>query len=100
MKPSLRSHPNSNLNIGCVDVRDDSPEVSRRGVWSDISLVRAYTVVSGNFSSHSVVMRTRSSFSKVGLARLFVHVYFLPDIYNSFKFRLSITALNKKDHLV
>jgi hypothetical protein len=30
MKPSLKSHPNSNLNIGCVAMRDDSPEFSRR----------------------------------------------------------------------
>jgi hypothetical protein len=68
-------------------------------VWSDTSLVRAWTVINGNFSSHYVVIRTLSSFSKVGLAKLFAHVYFLPDIYISFKFRPPITALNKKGHL-
>jgi hypothetical protein len=71
MKPSLKSHPNSNLNIGCVAISNGSPELSRRGIWSETSLVRAHTMVSGIFSSHSVVTTTRSSFSKVGLAKLF-----------------------------
>jgi hypothetical protein len=75
IKPTLMSHPNSNLNIGCVAISDGSPKFSRRGVWSNTSLVRARTVVSGNFSSHSVVIRTRSNFSKVGLGKLFAHVY-------------------------
>jgi hypothetical protein len=77
MKPSLKSHPNSNLNIGCVTIKDGSPEFSRSGVWSEIFLVRACTMVKGYFSSHSVVTRIRLSFSKVELAKLFAHVYFL-----------------------
>jgi hypothetical protein len=32
MKPSRRSHPNSNLNIGCVAAKDESPEFSNKGV--------------------------------------------------------------------
>jgi hypothetical protein len=76
LSPSLRSHPNSNLNIGCVAIKDGSPEFRRSGVWSKISLVRACTVVKGYFPSHSVVTRTRSTFSKVGIAKLFAHVYF------------------------
>jgi hypothetical protein len=94
MKMSLKSHPNSNLNIGCVVIRDDSPEFSRRVVWSDTSLVSAQTVVNGYFSSHTVVMRARSNFSYAGLAKLLAHVYVLPDICNSFRFSPSITALN------
>jgi hypothetical protein len=58
IKPSLNSHPNSNLNIGCVAISDGSPEFIKWGVWSDTSLVRARTVVSGNFSSHSMVTST------------------------------------------
>jgi hypothetical protein len=38
---SLRSQPNSNLNIGCMTTCDGSPEFNNRGVWSDTSLVRA-----------------------------------------------------------
>jgi hypothetical protein len=36
-----------------------------RGVWSEISLVKAYTVVCGNFDSKSVQTSTLSSFSNV-----------------------------------
>jgi hypothetical protein len=32
MNLSLRSHPNSNLNIGCVAIRAKPPEFSNRGV--------------------------------------------------------------------
>jgi hypothetical protein len=99
IKSSLSSHPNSHLNIGCVAVKDDSPVFRRRGVWFETPLVRARTVVRGYFSSHSVVTRMRSSFSKVGLAKLFAHVYFLLDNSISFKFSTSMTALNKKCHL-
>jgi hypothetical protein len=52
-----------------------------------------------NFSSHSVVIRTWSNFSKVGVDRLFAHVYFLSDICNSLRFRPSMTTLNRNNHL-
>jgi hypothetical protein len=99
MKSSFRSHPNSNLNKDCVAIKDDSPEFNSRGVWSDTFLVRACTVVSGYFSSHSIVIRIQSSFLKAGVAKLFAHVYFLPDICISFKFKPSMMTLNKKNHL-
>jgi hypothetical protein len=53
----------------------------------------------GNFSSHSVVIRIQSNFSKVGVAKLLAHVYFLLDICSSLKFRPSMTALHRNDHL-
>jgi hypothetical protein len=97
--PVLNSHPNSNLNKGCVLVDVGSPEFNRRGVWSYISLVDTQTMVKGIFSSHSVVIMIQSSVSNVGVAKLFAHMYFLLDIFNSLKFRPSITSLNKKGHL-
>jgi hypothetical protein len=55
-------------------------------------------MVKGYFSSHSVVTSTQSNFSKVGVERLFAHVYFLPDITSSLKFKPSIMALKRNGH--
>jgi hypothetical protein len=88
MNPSLRSHHNSNLNIGCVTICDSS---------SDTSLVRARTMVKENSSSHYIVISIRYNFSKVGVAKLFTYVYFLLDMLR--RIRLSMTALNIKCHL-
>jgi hypothetical protein len=32
IKPSLKSHPNLNLNIACIAIRTDSSEFNKRGV--------------------------------------------------------------------
>src|SRR4051812_47944476 len=44
-----------------------------------------------------MLARTRSNFSKVGVSLLLAHVYCLPVSSISFKFKLSIIALNIKD---
>jgi hypothetical protein len=85
---------------GCVHVDDVSLEFSSRGLSLDKPLVRACTVVKEHFSSHSIVTKIRSNFSKVGTAMLFVHVNFLLNISISFRLRPSITALNRKGDLV
>jgi hypothetical protein len=95
MKLSHMNHPSSNLNIGCVFVFG-SPVFNKRGVWSDMSLVKALTVDKGNISSHSVLTRIQSNFSKVGEVKLFAHVYLRPVISSSLRSKPSITALNKK----
>jgi hypothetical protein len=59
------------------------PVFRNNGVLSDISRVRAWTVVRVNLDSHSVDARTLSNFSKVGFCILFSQVYCLPDITNS-----------------
>jgi hypothetical protein len=99
MNPSHNNHPNSNLNIGCVCVFTCSPVFNNKGVWSDISLVNSLTVDKENFSSHSVVIRIQSNFSKVGDDKLFAHVNLCLDISSSLRFNPSITALKRKDHL-
>jgi hypothetical protein len=71
MKPSLSSHPHSNLNKDVLLMVLVSPEFNRRGVWSKITLGSACTVDNGNFSSHSVDTNTRSNLSKVGVDKLF-----------------------------
>jgi hypothetical protein len=52
-------------------------------------------VVSGNFCSHSVVIKILSNFSYVGFSLVFVHVYFLPDIWISLKFKPSNDCVKK-----
>jgi hypothetical protein len=47
----------------------------------------------------TIVIRIWSSFSKVGVANLFAHMYILSDFYSSFRFKPSIMVLNKKCHL-
>jgi hypothetical protein len=71
------------------------PDLSKRGVGSDIPLGKAWTIDKENFSSHSVVNKIRSSFSNVGTVMLFAQVYFLPDILSSLRLRPSIIALNQ-----
>jgi hypothetical protein len=100
MKPSLSSHPHLNLNKGSRLLVLVSPEFNKSGVWSEITLGKARTVVSGYFSSHSVVTNTRSNFSKIRDDRLLAQVYFLLDISSSYIFNPSITALNRKGHLL
>jgi hypothetical protein len=97
-KPFRKSHPNSNLNIGGPDCIVLSLEFSNNGVWCDISLDKAITVVVGYFSSLFVLTKILSNFSKVGVCQELAHVYCLPDISSSHRSRLSITALNKKGH--
>jgi O-antigen ligase len=57
------------------------------------------TVTLGYFISQSVLTKTLSNFSYVGICRSFAHVYYLPDRSNSLKFKLLITTLNKNGHL-
>jgi hypothetical protein len=52
-----------------------------------------------NFSSHYVVINILSNFSKVDVAKLFAHVYFLPDICSSLRLRPSMATLNRNGHL-
>jgi hypothetical protein len=40
-----------------------------RGTWSDVRLVREERIVEGKISSQARLMKTRSSLSKVGVAR-------------------------------
>jgi hypothetical protein len=61
--------------------------------------MRACTVTLGYFSFHSVLTKTLSNFSYVDVCRLFANVYCLPDSFNSLKFKLFITALNRNGHL-
>jgi hypothetical protein len=72
-KPSRKSHPNSNLNIGGFDCIVLSLEFSNNEVWSDISLDMAITIVVGYFSSHSILTKILSNFSKVEVCRELAH---------------------------
>jgi len=44
-KPSLSSQPNSNLEVGIEPLMEESPIFKNKGVWSEISLVKAWTMV-------------------------------------------------------
>jgi hypothetical protein len=95
--PSLCNHPSSNLNLrlpGGLGV----PVVKSIGAWSENPSIRsrARTDTIGNLDSQLASISTLSSFSKVGLGRLFAQVNCLPIIVTSLRSKLSITALNRK----
>ena len=101
-KPSRCNHPNSNLNGRRTVGELVELESRMMGAWSESDSIRsrARTVTIGNFNSHSVSMSTRSSCSYVGTGRLLAQVNCRPDILASRRFKLSITALNKKGQCV
>jgi hypothetical protein len=59
-KGTPRAVPDTNLNNGCLLEWVPFPVLISNGVWSEISLFTARTVVRGNFSSHSVEIKIRS----------------------------------------
>ena len=58
----------------------DAPVFRIRGVWSEISLSLGSTEQRENLSSQSVLTRTLSSFSKIGLSSGPAQVYWRPNI--------------------
>jgi hypothetical protein len=96
-KPSWYSYPSSNLK-GRLHTGLGVPVVKRMGAWSDNFTIRssARTDTIGYLSSQSVSINMRSSFSYVGIGKLFVHVNYWTIIETSLKSKLSMTALNKK----
>ena len=94
------SHPNSNLNRGVFPLWAAWFVSNKSGVWSEISLVKASTVDSGNFCSQSVLTRILSSRLKVGHSAELAHVNFLPDNSSSLGFKDSIQALRESSSLL
>jgi hypothetical protein len=68
-------------------------------VWSEIPLGSAITVTCENLTSHSVLTRILSSFSKVGVCKLLAQVNLWSDSSSSLKFKLFMTTLNREGHL-
>jgi hypothetical protein len=98
-KPSLVSHPLSNLKVGCLFWCVDDPVFMMSGVWSERFLSQDSTVTNGYLCSHSVLTITMSNFSYVGLSPGPAHAYYRLDMTISFNYSISNTALKRFSHL-
>jgi hypothetical protein len=97
--PSCRNQDSSKEKCALFPMWACLPESISNSVWSEPARASALTVTRGNLFSHSALARILSNFSYVGVARRLAHVYFLPDKAISRRSRLSVIALNLKDHL-
>lgn len=95
-KSSRRNQLSSILNCLRFPAKAASPVSRNKGVWSDTPLSSAWTDSIGYLDSHSVEVRTLSSFSYVGIRSEFAQVYCLPVRAISLKSKLSITTLKRK----